>query len=127
MAERNDEGEIEERKKRNRKSRRIVYPPLEGSRSFYSFFPSPSAPFFFTFCHLFPPLVEERDVLLGVFPVVVFGFVFPAKFPAYKLLPPFCLEFSLVSPPRSLCFFFLSSLRPLPPRPTPRFTVVRLS
>ena len=63
--------------------------------------------FFSTFCRLFPPLLEERDILLGVFPiVVVFGFVFPAKFPAYKLLPPFCLEFSLVSPLRFPLFLF---------------------
>lgn len=45
--------------------------------------------------------------MLRVFPVAVFGFVFPAKFRAYKLLPPLCLVFSLVpstSPLRAVLF-----------------------
>jgi len=42
------------------------------------------------------------------FPDVMFEFVFPAKFPAYKLLPPLCLV-SILSPPSctSCNYFFL--------------------
>lgn len=122
MEKRVNEEAMEQRKK-SRKSRRIVYPPLESS--FCSFSPSPSrsslslsharthtythffCSFFFSLFFAACSLLEERDILLGVFPiVVVFGFVFPAKFPAYKLLPPFCLEFSLVSPLRFPLFLF---------------------
>ena len=120
---------MEQRKKRVERVGESFIPLSKVVASFCSFSPSPSRSslslslflsfshthtythffcfFLSTFCRLFPPLLEERDILLGVFPiVVVFGFVFPAKFSAYKLLPPFCLEFSLVSPLRFPLFLF---------------------
>lgn len=129
------EGEMCGERKREINSRRSCSSPsdLRSSTPRRCFIP-PLLPLFSPFFLFFPPLspslLEERDALPRVYAVVVvvvFGFVFPAKFPAYKLLPPLCLEFSLVSPlpppfrvSDPLLFIFLTH--------KPRwFTVVRLS
>lgn len=92
---------------------------------------------------LFPPplrfslrrgLYQQKNVMYCFsrsFPNVVFEFVFPAKFPAYKLLPPLCLISTPSSCTPSLEYRATASLSFSLGSTTPyigeRFTVVRFS